>query len=185
MEGEKKREGRNSLPDQSGITRGWVLQGGWCWGLRNMTDFLVKNPKWKSRKCCLMLTNILVTAYFCATRTQTPWVSFLSLSHPLFSLPHSLSPTDTPTHRNFESHTSQAPTLGECVQTKKTSGFPLSVKARQMSACVWVCVCVWPQGREKKNRSLYGRQKYNDRCVFVCVCGHRGDGLTWLSCWTV
>lgn len=31
-----KEERGNTLHDQSGVTRGWVLQGGWWWGLRNI-----------------------------------------------------------------------------------------------------------------------------------------------------
>ena len=35
-EEERRKERGNTLHDQSGVTRGWVLQGGWWWGLRNI-----------------------------------------------------------------------------------------------------------------------------------------------------
>lgn len=113
-----------------------------------MTDFLVNYPKWESRKCCLSLSHadkhISHCIFFLPPHIHAPSAmgAHSSLSVSLSSHPNSFTPTHTPTHthKNFQSHTSQAPTLGEWVWMKKKH--PAFQSVWKPDRCPCVCLCV-------------------------------------------
>lgn len=93
-----------------------------------------------------------------------------SLSVSLSSHPNSFTPTHTPTHthKNFQSHTSQAPTLGEWVWMKKKN-IRLSSLCESLTD-VPVCVCVCSHKAEEANVCIAGKKLREGAGQRVCAC---------------
>lgn len=175
---ERKKERGNTLHDQSGVTRGWVLQGLLMVRIEKyMTDFLVNYPKWVSRKCCLMLTNILVTEFFSAAHMQTDMSAMgahsflsLSLSRSLFTSLLFFTNTHSYTQKLSKSHFSSTYSRGISEDEKNIRLSTLCEILTDVCVCLCACVraCVWPQ-RYDGSVQFSSIRTVQHRCPYSCL----------------